>query len=201
MDITVIFGGTFNPFHIGHYQMLDALNQIEEICKIYVVPTKIPPHKSCANLAPDKQRIEMCRIAAKDFEKAEVSLIEFEREGKSYTFDTIKTLKKRYPNEKFFLACGGDMIISLNHWYKWEELIKEVGIFAFRRDNDDDFDKAVENLKSFGADIRVLNNKITDVSSTEIRSKLSVGESTDLLPFAVNEYIIKGKIYYDSDNS
>ena len=194
-SVSIIFGGTFNPFHIGHYEILKALNSLPEAEKIYLMPDKIPPHKSSDFLAPDEDRIEMCQLIAKEFNKTEVLLIEFEREGKSYTFDTVTELKKIFPETHFFMACGGDMISSLNHWYRWDELIKEIGFYAFRREGDSGFDEAVKQLKAVGADIRVINTPIPMVSSTDIRASIKNGEKTPLLPSTISKYIQTRKLY------
>ncbi len=195
MGVTVIFGGTFNPFHIGHYEMLRILNEQPEVEKVFLMPDRIPPHKVCDYMAPDEDRIEMCRIAADDFPKTEVSLVEFEREGKSYTYDTVTELKKRYPNTHFVLCCGGDMITSLNTWYNWQELIKEISFYAFGREGVNDFKNSVEYLTSLGAEIRVFYDRITDISSTELREKLRNGEKTSYIPPKINDYILKRKLY------
>ena len=192
---TVFFGGTFNPFHIGHYKIVEAFNALPEVEKVYIMPDKIPPHKSSEFLASDNDRIEMCRLAAEDFEKAELLLIEFEREGKSYTYDTVVELKKIYPDKCFYMACGGDMIASLDRWYRWEELIKEIGFYAFRREGENRFFEAVEHLRSLGAEIIVVDSSIPEVSSTEIRSIIKKDVNTELLPQPILEYIKARKLY------
>lgn len=193
--ITVFFGGTFNPFHIGHYEMVAALNALPEAERVYIMPDRIPPHKSSDFLAPDADRIEMCRLVADEFDKTEVLLIEFEREGKSYTFDTVTELKNRYPDTRFFMACGGDMIALLDKWYRWDELVKQIGFYAFRRKGEQGFDEAVERLRSYGAEIRVIDTPITEVSSTAIRAAIKNGEKNKLLPKAVYDYIQTRKLY------
>ena len=94
MSFTAIFGGTFNPFHNGHYEMLKALNACDKVSKIFIMPDKIPPHKSADELASDIDRLNMCKLVAEDFNKAEICDIEFKREGKSYTYDTVKLLQE-----------------------------------------------------------------------------------------------------------
>ena len=126
MALTAIFGGTFNPFHIGHYEMLAALQNDDSIEKILVMPDRIPPHKVCDFMAEDNIRIEMCRIVCKEFSKAELCLIEFEREGKSYSYDTVIDLKQRYKDKDFVFVCGGDMLVTFDRWYKYEELMMEI---------------------------------------------------------------------------
>ncbi len=83
MGYTAIFGGTFNPFHIGHLGMLEALNESSIIDEILMVPAKIPPHKDVVFSISDSDRIEMCKIICEQFKKANVCLLEFQREGKS----------------------------------------------------------------------------------------------------------------------
>ncbi len=194
MAITAIFGGTFNPFHIGHYEMLDAVNKLEYIDKIFLMPDNVPPHKTCDYLAPDSDRIEMCRLVCEDFSKAELCLVEFEREGKSYTFDTVKELKEIYPKDKFYFVCGGDMITSLDTWHRWDELIKEIGFIAFNRKGESEaFFLAVNRFKSLGADIEVIDKSVTAVSSTELRADIK--GKKNLIPEKVYRYIAEKGLY------
>ena len=138
MALTAIFGGTFNPFHIGHYAMLKALQNDRKIDEIWIMPDKIPPHKVCDFLANDNDRIEMCKIVAKDFSKASLCLVEFEREGKSYSYDTVIHLKEMYPQKDFAFVVGGDMHVSFETWYHAEELMKLIAFIAFKRNDIDD---------------------------------------------------------------
>ncbi len=186
-----IFGGTFNPFHIGHYEMLKSICDIDFIDKVLVMPDKIPPHKNFDAVVQDIHRQNMCEIVCDDFSKAQLCLIEFEREGKSYTVDTIKLLQSRYPNDSFFVVIGGDMLSTLDIWYSWRELIKLTSFIAFKREGLTDFDDSYERLTNFGANIIVVNDKITDVSSTKLRKKIE----KNLLPQKVYDYIIKKGIY------
>lgn len=191
MSITAVFGGTFNPFHIGHYEILKCLCEQNWIEKVLVLPDKIPPHKVCDYMPLDTDRIEMCKIVCEDFEKAELSLIEFEREGKSFTVDTITLLKKRYPNDKFAFVCGGDMIATLDEWHEWENLITQTAFIAFSRNDSAEFKESVERMRSLGADIRVIDTAITDISSSMLRQTVN----KDFIPPKVYDYIIKRKIY------
>lgn len=186
-----IFGGTFNPFHIGHYEMLEALCSLSFIDKVFVMPDKIPPHKIFEGSVEDVHRQNMCRLACDDFQKAELCLIEFEREGKSYTFDTINLLKEKYPNDNFYFVIGGDMLSSLDTWYNWQELIKTVPFIAFCRKGLEDFEASRKRLSDCGADIFVVDIDITNISSTKLRKKID----DNLLPKKIYEYIIQKGIY------
>ncbi len=189
MGFTAIFGGTFNPFHIGHYEMLEALQKDESIEKILIMPDRIPPHKVCDYMADDETRIEMCRIAAKDFSKAEVCLIEFERTGKSYSYDTVVLLKEKYPNENLIFVCGGDMLVYFPKWYKFHELMKLVPFMVFTRSDTDDreFDNCVDSLRKMGMDITVREEIITSISSSEIRENFLSNKG--LLPEKIYEFL------------
>lgn len=186
-----IFGGTFNPFHIGHYEMLSSICNLEHIDKVLVMPDKIPPHKDFDNVVDDIHRQNMCALVCDDFSKAELCLIEFEREGKSYTVDTIKLLKENHPQDNFFVAIGGDMLSTLDTWYNWKELITLTSFIAFKREGLDDFDSAFKRIKHCGADIIVIENKITNISSTKLRKRID----KSLLPKKVYDYIIEKGIY------
>ena len=195
MAFTAIFGGTFNPLHIGHYEMLRALENDSSIEKIFLMPDRIPPHKICDFLAEDSIRIEMCRLAAEDFSKAELCLIEFEREGKSYSYDTVLTLKEKYPDENFIFVCGGDMLVTFDRWYKYEELMKEIPFIAFRRSDVDDnlFDNAAKLLSDKGMRLTVKNEVIPCVSSTEIRNDFKAAKK--LLPQKIFRFLVERGVY------
>lgn len=186
-----IFGGTFNPFHIGHYEMLSSICSLEFIDKVLVMPDKIPPHKNFDCTVNDFHRQNLCKIACEDFIKAEPCFIEFEREGKSYTIDTINLLRKKHPNDNFFVTIGGDMLSTLDTWYNWQELIKKVSFIAFKRDGIADFEKSYNRLIDLGADIKIIDDKITNISSTKLRNKIS----KEYLPPKIYDYIIEKGIY------
>ena len=185
MSYTAIFGGTFNPFHIGHYQMLEALCSLDYIDNVYVMPDKIPPHKEFFPTVKDEDRIEMCRIMCEKFSKANLCLVEFEREGKSYSYDTVMYLKNKNPNINYIFVCGGDMINSLHTWYRFDDLKKEIPFLAFSRGDDKIFNKSVKEQCSRGAEITVIKKEIADVSSSMLRKDLN----KDLLPPEIYDYI------------
>lgn len=188
-----IFGGTFNPFHIGHYEILSNLSALDFIDRVFIMPDKIPPHKSCDYLASNEDRIEMCRIVCKDFIKAELCLIEFEREGKSYSFDTVKALKSIYPDDDLYFVIGGDMLETLDKWYRWDELIQVVSFIAFPRKQQKNFILDVERMKNLGADIIPLDIQIKDISSTMFRKT----RDKKLLPDKIYDYIMSKGLYND----
>lgn len=197
MGFTAIFGGTFNPLHIGHYEMLAALQKDPAVDEIFIMPDRIPPHKVCDRMASDNARIEMCKIAAKDFSKAQVCLIEFERTGKSYSYDTVLQLKAKYPQKEFAFVCGGDMLVYFTKWYKYQELMKLLPFIVFKRSdtNNIEFDTCVNNFRNTGMSIIVKDEVIPAVSSTQIRNDFK--GSKLLLPQNIYEYLISGSEYVE----
>lgn len=193
MSFTAIFGGTFNPFHKGHYEMVKALNNCEAVSKILIMPDKIPPHKDVEFLASDIDRFNMCRLVAEDFSKSEVCDIEFNREGKSYTYDTVKLLQKAYPNDEFAFVCGGDMLVYFEKWYKADELMKMLPFIVFSRISTDDkeFLGCIESYTKKGMQIILMNEKIPNVSSTAFRNQ----PLSNLLPEKIYDYIKERGLY------
>lgn len=198
MSLTAIFGGTFNPLHIGHYQMLEELQNDSDIDEIFIMPDRIPPHKICDFMAEDSVRIEMCRIAMRNFPKAKLCLIEFEREGKSYTFDTVKELKRVYTDKNFAFVCGGDMLVTFEGWYRYKELMQELPFIVFRRFGTDNklFDSYVNKFTDMGMQIKVMDRFVADISSTQIRTDFHIAEK--MLPKEIFEYLNSKGVYSET---
>ena len=117
MERIGIYGGTFNPPHAGHIQAAKQAVTALKLDKLVIVPTSIAPHKAIPEHSPtSRQRLEMLRIAAADCPKAEVSDIELNRGGISYTFQTVSELKERYPDAELILLMGSDMFLCFDQW-------------------------------------------------------------------------------------
>ncbi len=194
--LTAIFGGTFNPLHNGHFEILRALNEDERIEKIFLMPDRLPPHKSADGLIDDETRIEMCKIAADCFSKCELCLVEFERQGKSYSYDTVKLLKKRFKDKKFAFVCGGDMLIYFDKWWKYKKLMKMLPFIVFKRtaENDGEFNSCVERFRNEGMEIILKDDEIPTVSSTQLRNDFKSAEK--LLPKPIYEFLKERGVHY-----
>lgn len=191
MDKTVVFGGTFNPFHNGHFEIVNSLLSLEGVEKIIVMPTATPPHKQASMLATGEDRIAMCRLALAGCERVAVSDLEIKRGGRSFTYDTICALRDM-GEKNIALACGADMITTLNKWYRYRDIISLADIIAYRRAGieDADFDEAVENIKADGGNVTVIECDITDISSSRIRE----GDFSKISP-SVLKYITDHRLY------
>lgn len=194
-----VFGGTFNPIHNGHIQMIEACRNFAGLDKVIVIPSYTPPHKQCDMLADENQRLEMCKIACRNLEFAEISDIEIKRGGTSYTFETLQSLKQIYPDDELCFIMGADMFLSLENWKNPERIFELATIIAVPRNSDDKYDLLkhyTDVLKKMGANAEILNDSVLTVSSTFIRDNiLHIERIKDLIDDKVYEYIINNKLY------
>ena len=101
-----VFGGTFNPVHLGHLNCLKSVAEQADLDKVIVMPDRIPPHKQAEDLASSEDRLNMCRLAFADIPCVEISDWELKQEGKSYSVITLRHLKEIYPHDKLFFIMG-----------------------------------------------------------------------------------------------
>lgn len=200
-----VYGGTFNPPHLGHVAAARAVAETLGLHGLYFIPAGLPPHKTLPFGTPDREkRLQMTRMAAHQL-KMSVPVktldIELYRDGKSYTVETLETLKAQNPDAELWLLLGADMFLSLHTWYHTDRILSLAGIAAFGRtgeDMDAQFSAQREALYRKFPQARVFTLAIPDVvnvSSTEVRETLSHGGGANLLPPAVYGYILREKLY------
>ena len=193
-----MYGGSFDPIHTAHINIAQAFVKKLKLDKLIFIPAAVPPHKTNDNMTSGEHRLEMCRLAAKNVKKAEVSDIELRREGKSYTVDTLRELSELYPDSELYLIMGADMFMTLLNWYKPEEIMQLAVICTVPR-NDDDItvlSEMEEKYRAMGAKTVVLDLKKSAVSSTQIRQYLLEDKSiTKLVCEDVERYIYANYLY------
>ncbi|WP_027107674.1 nicotinate-nucleotide adenylyltransferase [Lacticigenium naphthae] len=186
-----IFGGSFNPPHIGHLIIADQVQNQLGLEKILFIPTANPPHVSKKETISAEHRIEMITLSIEENPNFSVDLSEIVRGGKSYTFDTIVELKERNPETEYYFIIGGDMVADLKNWYKIEELLKIVQFVAVRRPH---YAKETE-YPVIWVDIPEI-----EISSTLIRQKIRQNCSVNyLISSTVLEYIQKEGLYKSNE--
>lgn len=194
----IIFGGTFNPIHRGHQEIIESLNRLDDVEEILIIPTKIPPHKTVGLLADEQDRVNLCSIIATDYDNAQVCTIELERKGKSYTIDTLHTVRALYPDSDIAITIGADMVVTFDEWKDYKEIVKLSKIITFRRgDTDlDKYEEGIRLLKQYGAEVIEISDEITDISSTKIRDAIQNKEDVSkYLDKRVENYIKSHDIY------
>ena len=194
-----IFGGTFNPIHNGHVLLCEYCKRELLLDKVLLIPDNTPPHKISPDLAGGSDRLQMCRLAAKQFPWLEVSDIELKREGKSYTYETLLSLKELYPSDELFLITGADMFLTLHEWKSPETIFRCASLIAVPRDSSDKeklTDYYHQVIEPMGARATVLDEPVMEVSSTFIRSHIGDSEAlSSLLPTQVYDYICQKGLY------
>ena len=168
-----IYGGSFNPMHRGHEQIVEYILKNLNMDKIIIVPVGIPSHRE-NNLEQSDTRLKICREIFKDNSKIEVSDIEIKSDGKSYTYDTLIKLIEVYgKNNEFFEIIGEDSLKNFKTWKNYKELLKICKLIVFRRNDDEDKEIDKEFFKN--SNIIILKNEYYNYSSTEIREKVKNG--------------------------
>ena len=193
-----LFGGSFDPIHQGHIDMALRLIDRLGLDGVWLMPTFVPPHKIRASMAAAEHRLAMCRLATRKYPQIQVSDLELQRQGASFTVDTLSTLCEQHPDTEWYLITGADMFTTLRTWHRFEDVARMAVLCTVPRAGTD-----TTHLQEYAAaleadDIRcyVDDQTVLEVSSTEIRRRIMAGESTEgLLPLSVTEYIHSHGLY------
>lgn len=207
-----IFGGTFDPLHQGHRNSLNLLCEQFNFAQVHWVLSARPPHKNQTS-ASIEHRFEMLKLALVDESNFIADDIEITREERSYTFDTVQLFKERYPDATFCLIIGGDSMLNLQSWYRYQDLIDQVNLIVLHRPGYDvqvpDYLQAheVPSLKQLvkynAGKLALFEESAFDISSTQLRAVLQKDKKTaqeqqfinDALAPEVIDYIHQHKLY------
>ena len=200
-----IYGGTFNPPHLGHLTAARAVFELLNLDQLLLVPAGMPPHKELPAGSPTpEQRLEMTRLAGEQLglgDRVRTLDIEVYRQGKSFTADTLAQLKAQHPEDELWLLMGTDMFLTLQAWHEPGKILSLAGIAAFGRTEEDTeelFSAQREYLYQTYPQARLFTLTIPgviDISSTELREKLAQGKGMNLLAPAVYGYILREGLY------
>lgn len=184
-----IFGGTFDPPHKGHIAIAEKAKKQLELDFIYFIPAYIPPHKK--HLPTTAQhRIKMMKLALSGKKEYKVSTIELKRQGISYTVDTLKAFKKKYPKAELVLIIGADNLAQFDLWKSPKTILQLASLAVYKRNG---FNLS---LKSKKIDYDLLKGPMLYVSSTEIRNRIEKGYSIRaLVPHSIIHYIKHHSLY------
>lgn len=194
----LLYGGTFNPPHIGHVAATKTAWERLGPDKLIWMPSNDPPHKALAPGTPDAaHRLEMCRLSLPPLPGAEVSDLEL-RTGLRYTLDTADALSASLPGADITVLIGADMLMSLHLWHRAPELLARYPVAALARSDGGEAElliRARELEISLGARVAVLPHAPVDISSSELRALLRRGEGREYLAAPVYAYIAEHGLY------
>jgi len=189
-----VFCGSFNPIHNGHVALADYIAWNSDLDEVWLVVSPLNPLKRTIadTLAPNEQRLDMVRLALGDYEHLRASDIEFSLPLPNYTINTLNALKSKYPETDFSLIIGADNLALFERWKDCDVIMSNFDMLVYPRPGVD-----LDSLMQKYPKVRVLENApLHDISSTEIRRRISQGESVSgLVNPEVEKYIKDKKLY------
>ncbi len=197
-----IFGGSFNPVHLGHLNIASTALQKFELDKVIFIPCKVSPFKTGCEpetFVDDVHRLKMIELSIQHCDKFELSLQEINRGGVSYSFDTVSDVKRCYSCSDLFFIIGSDTLITLSKWYKIHALLNMCEFVTVNRPG---VTENLVDLSDFSADeykrltAHQITGRLFDISSSDIRKRIAAGESINgLVEKKVEKYIIEHRLY------
>ena len=194
-----IMGGTFDPIHIGHLIIAEKAREQFHLDEVLFMPSGTPYMKNVDAVSPGSIRTEMTKLAIEENPLFSISTIEIEKEGSTYTYETLETLHEKNPNTEFYFILGADSLFAMENWKNPEKIFGDCHILAALRN-----DKNAEEMEAqaayleekFNADISLIETGHIEISSSMIRELVKNGHSIRyLVPDTVYDYIIKNKLY------
>ena len=173
-----LFGGTFDPIHIGHMILMENVINNLNLDKIYVLPNSNPPHKLENKKTALNLRLKMVKEAIKDNPKLEINDYDYRDNEIHYTFETINYFKKSYPNDEFFFIMGEDSFLDIEKWKNYKEILKE-NLIIFKRYSNKNFSliSKINQVRKYNKNIYLIDNIALDISSTLIRNLVKENKS------------------------
>ena len=200
MERIGIYGGTFNPPHVGHLRAAEAARALLRLDRLILMPAFCSPVKQTPEVSAG-HRLQMMRLAAKP--NMEVSELEIARGGTSYTVDTLAQLREAYPNAELVLLLGSDSFETFLSWKAPEEILKLASLAVLCRGGKKEnavIEQQKKRLEELGGKIYRVDNPVTEISSSNLRRMLAFGCGREFLPEGVEAYIRDNGLYETRKN-
>lgn len=194
-----VLGGTFDPFHYGHLSIAKSALKEFELDRIVLLPSNVQPFKIGKKMASPEDRVNMARLVSEEHLDFNLLTQEAFSGEISYTYKTMHSLKEKYPDCIFYFILGTDSFLSIESWYEAEKLIREFPFIIGERPGykEEETLNLMRKLKEkYNAQIGILNNKILEISSTEIKENIKRGVSiSEMVPRSIERYILEHGLY------
>ncbi len=194
-----IFGGTFDPPHVGHIQAATRAIFALGLSKLIMIPSYVAPHKQSALPTADpQQRLQMLKLLTADVPQIEVSDLEIRRGGISYTYETVQHLKNEYPGAELVLLMGTDMFLSFLDWKNPDSILQNISLGVCYRGLSKEKEAVArqkEILEARGGRVYLTENAVVDISSTQLRRLLVFRGASSFLAESVQTYILENGLY------
>jgi nicotinate-nucleotide adenylyltransferase len=188
-----IFGGSFDPPHLGHLVIAEMARRSLDLDIVYFVPAYKPPHKEGSHPSTARDRLAMTKVSVKGNAHLRVSDVELRRKGISYTVDTVRAFRKRFPTCTLFLIIGSDSLLQFHSWKFPQKILAEASLVVYRRPRSGRGDARVLPLH-----VSFIDGPRMDVSSSDIRRRIRQGKSIRyLVQDGVLKLINRKKLYTD----
>ena len=191
-----LFGGSFNPPHVAHLVVAEVVRDQFGLDEVWWIPNATPPHKPNDGLAAVQHRLAMTERTVEGNPAFRVCGVEVERDGVSYTVETLRVLQDQHPDTDFALILGSDSLDHFADWHRPDEIAERVPFIVYKRPG------AIESVADprFVNDVRYAAAPVMEISGTEVRARRRAGRSIRyLVPEAVRAYIDTHDLYRPTD--
>lgn len=194
-----IIGGTFDPIHYGHIGCAEAAAKAFDLDEVWFMPANHPNFKQDNDVNDIKHRLKMCELALISYgnPKFKVSSLEADREGTTFTSETLEILRKNFPNTNLYFITGTDAVFALPQWHNYKEILDLATIIAVTRKGYHDPNEEQEKfLQQYADKIKLVEADVIDISSSEIRQRLwNRLDVDDYVPSSIFNYMTNNNLY------
>lgn len=194
-----IYGGTFDPVHVGHLIIASEVRTALALDEVIFIPAGIPPHKDPAQISAAEDRLAMLRLAVADNDAFTIDTIELEREGRSFTADTLAAIHRREPEADLWFILGADSLAALQTWRDPATIVRLARIAVAARPGWElDLEAVSRLVPESGGRIDTVPAPLVEIASHEIRDRIRAGHPIRyLVPGQVEQFIVSRRLYLD----
>ncbi len=186
-----IFGGSFNPIHVGHALIASYIVENCGLDSLWLMVSPLNPLKEDKEMMSDYHRLRMCELVSRRLQNVITSAFEFDLPKPSYTIDTLNALQEKFPDDEFYLVIGADNWCLFDKWKDGDQIIEKYHILIYPRRGYE-----INIPVQYSSRVSIVDAPMIEISSTQIRERLSqMKDITFYVPDGVERYIVKNRLY------